>query len=300
MTGEKVAGLIVIYNPCYKNLEDLANILIKEISQVFIVNNGISDVIYQKKKKLLEEKGVKFIEMNGNAGIAKALNCGVATINSEGYAYCWLFDQDSLPERGGLGILLRIFQSQLSGSAPLAAVVPSIMDLHGKKMLPMLVGTKDGKVMEKMITLKQEVSAAITSGMLVDINVWLQTKGAKEEYFIDFVDTEWCFRAKSKGYQIICEPGTFLHHRLGDVGPEFSNFNGRAIRQRPAMRTYHFVRNGLLLSAESYVPNNWAAYVFQKIVKVCAIGIILGPNRFEQFRAIVQAIKYVIKVKLKP
>lgn len=300
MSEKKIAGLIVIFKPCYEHLKDLISTLEKQVDTIFVINNECENSVYYKEKEKYNQNIVKFIEMNGNAGIAAALNKGVAAIYEEGCNYCWFFDQDSIPTQGSAQSLLKTFFESETDRSCVAAVVPKIMDLNGNNALPMLVASSSNTVVETSITRKQEVMAAITSGMLVDVKVWQQTNGAKESYFIDFVDTEWCFRVRSQGYKIVCDPAVVLQHRLGAIGPRLLFFIRRPIKLRPAMRTYHFIRNGLLLSRESYVPDNWSSYVLMKIVKVSAVGMIFGPNRLEQCRAIVQAIKYACNAKRKP
>ena len=38
----------------------------------------------------------------------------------------------------------------------------------------------------------------------------------KESYFIDNIDLEWCFRAKSKGYELIGTDEAVLYHAIGE------------------------------------------------------------------------------------
>ena len=38
----------------------------------------------------------------------------------------------------------------------------------------------------------------------------------KESYFIDNIDLEWCFRAKSKGYELIGTDQAVLYHAIGE------------------------------------------------------------------------------------
>ena len=38
----------------------------------------------------------------------------------------------------------------------------------------------------------------------------------KESYFIDNVDLEWCFRAKSLGFDLVGTDGAVLYHAIGE------------------------------------------------------------------------------------
>ena len=298
MSRDVVAGLIVIFNPCYDKLEALIASLENEISEIVLVNNGERNLLYEQKKISLEAKGVTFVEMNGNVGVATALNVGVQRLGAAGYEYCWLFDQDSVPKMGSANTLLRNFSSQKNDDSLVAAAVPVIVDSIGQQNLPMLVEGQGRKVQEVLITKRREVAAAITSGMMVKTKIWLETGGAKERYFIDFVDTEWCFRVRSAGYKIMCDPESTLFHILGDASPQkFKHFK-RVLRQRPPMRTYHFIRNGVFLASEPYAPENWRNYVIKKILKIALVGIVFGPRRLAQCSAIITATMHILRARL--
>lgn len=297
MSRDIVAGLIVAFNPCYDKLEALIANLKNEISEIVLVNNGERNLLYEQKKVSLEAKGVTFVEMGGNAGVAAALNVGVRRLQAAGYEYCWLFDQDSIPKVGSAKILLKNFSLGNGDNSYVAAVVPVVVDLLGHQNLPMLVESNGRKVREVLITKRCEVAAAITSGMMVNTRIWLEIGGAKEQYFIDFVDTEWCFRVRFAGYKIICDPESKLCHTLGDAISQRLAYSKRILRQRPAMRTYHFIRNGILLAAEPYAPKNWRNYVAKKILKIALVGIVFGPRRIAQCSAIITAITHIVRIR---
>lgn len=297
MLEVKVAAIIILFNPVFEHLYRLIGVLEDEVDEIFVINNGERNWIYEGAKIKLEKNGIKFLEMDKNVGIATALNAGVSAAKAGGYTYCWFFDQDSLPARGSSGLLLRNFYSYHCKAGELAAVVPIVLDKNSERRLPMLVDVGEGIVGEKFLKNRSEVMAAITSGMLINTKAWVLTKGAKEPYFIDFVDTEWCFRARSQGYVILCDPEVIFEHRLGEVRPSWLSPKGRVVRQRSAIRTYYFVRNGLLLAGEEYAPKNWVFYVLKRIIKVALVGLIAGPYRFEQLKAVIEALKFVIKNK---
>ncbi len=61
-----------------------------------------------------------------------------------------------------------------------------------------------------------DVTIVITSGALTNLQVWEKLGGFRDDFFIDYVDTEYCLRAKRAGYKILVSAGAKLYHRLGD------------------------------------------------------------------------------------
>jgi rhamnosyltransferase len=46
----------------------------------------------------------------------------------------------------------------------------------------------------------------ITSGSFIPISIFNDVGFMREELFIDFVDIDWCLRARAKGYEIVSLP----------------------------------------------------------------------------------------------
>ncbi|MBE3041888.1 hypothetical protein IMZ48_04760, partial [Candidatus Bathyarchaeota archaeon] len=61
-----------------------------------------------------------------------------------------------------------------------------------------------------------DVSIVITSGSLLRASAFQALGGFREDFFIDYVDTEYCLRALSRGYRIVVACNAKLEHRLGD------------------------------------------------------------------------------------
>lgn len=58
--------------------------------------------------------------------------------------------------------------------------------------------------------------------------------------FIDYVDTEWCFRALSKGYKLYMSEKAVMRHSVGDDTINLLNFK---IPVHSGYRRYYRVRN---------------------------------------------------------
>ncbi|MAX06521.1 MAG: hypothetical protein CMQ08_00910 [Gammaproteobacteria bacterium] len=96
----------------------------------------------------------------------------------------------------------------------------------------------------------------ITSGTLL-IAKHIGTIGSmKENYFIDNIDLEWCFRAKSKGFDLIGTNEALLYHAIGERSPDPLVRAGIIAQHNPA-RTYYSSRNRVHLYGAAYSPIGW-------------------------------------------
>lgn len=292
-----VAGLIVVFNPDYAALNELIDRLRYQVAKIYIVNNGTVDTHYRKFRSGVQTAGVTFIEMGINVGVATALNKGIGAAFNAGFIACWTFDQDSLPGANDALLLYSSLRRVQHSSLKVAAIAPVVVNLNRAKPLPFLVSGGCNTVREVHIEYEQEVSAAITSGMLVSTHAWRETGGMRDNYFIDLVDTEWCFRARAQGFCIFCNPAARLQHRLGEKMHKRQCFPFRISRQRPPYRIFYMVRNTLRLGSESYAPSNWYAYSSPKLLRTCLLALLMGPNRIEQAKAILHGLICAWKVR---
>lgn len=99
------------------------------------------------------------------------------------------------------------------------------------------------------------VSHAIASGALIPAKVLHEVGLMQENLFIDWVDLEWCWRAKNRhDYQTICTGDVVIEHTMGDGSIRFL---WRKVGIRTPLRRYYMVRNAAhiaLYSRSATVP----------------------------------------------
>jgi len=92
---------------------------------------------------------------------------------------------------------------------------------------------------------KHEVMQLISSGTIINAK-YLNNIGLMEEkLFIDWVDLEWCWRARKKGYKIIGNADIIIEHRLGNFSRDIGF---REVNLRNPIRHYYITRNAFYLS----------------------------------------------------
>lgn len=240
---DSIAIIIVMFNP---KKEDIDNV--ERLSKCYtgvIVDNSPSatfqnDTIHK----------MQYIALNENVGIAKAQNIGIQkSLQNKDIEYIVFLDQDSTA----------------SDSYPLditKAYETIRLNVHKLAFLgPRLENKENGK--EYKSILHQEVEAAnsfilrneiISSGgcttreAIDDIGLNL------EKLFIDYVDFEWCWRAKSKGYVCGITSQVVIQHH---VGQQTMYIGGYTIIVSSPIRYYYQYRNFIWLLRKRYVPRIW-------------------------------------------
>ena len=98
------------------------------------------------------------------------------------------------------------------------------------------------------------VDHLIASGSVIPLKTLDAVGGMREELFIDYVDLEWCERAKSMGYQTYGVCAAKMEHALGD---DPISFMGTAYPARSPLRHYYMFRNAIWMYRQNYVRWNW-------------------------------------------
>ncbi len=246
MKLDKLAGLVVLYNPSFNFLEKIKT-YIDEVSILFIIDN--SDELNEKLiNELLKIEKIKYISNNENLGIAKALNIGAEKALEKNYDYLLTMDQDSYFEGTNLSNLIDFIKEYTSDNK--IAIFSPFHIISNKPIIP----KSDFDI----------VDIVITSGNIISLPIWKSVGGFKEELFIDDVDHDYCLRIRQLGFKIIRVNKSILIHSLGELIIIFKIFNKQLdYRKHSPMREYYKFRNTfyLIKKYNSFDPN------FIKILK---------------------------------
>jgi rhamnosyltransferase len=192
--------------------------------------------------------GVQRIALGNNLGIAAAQNIGIREALKQGADIVWLSDQDTIYPANFLVNMLIALQACNDQGTRLAALAPSYFDTHRGKVQAFVRHTPFTSFFPAQPGL-HPVSHAIASGTLIPVGA-LRTVGLMQEnLFIDWVDFEWCWRAKNLyGYLTVCTGDVVVEHMLGDG---FAQFFGRKVTSRSPLRHYYLVRNAVHIALHS-------------------------------------------------
>jgi len=235
----RLCAIVVSYFPEAGFAECLHGIQ-SQCDCVIIVDNGSTE---QSHDLLLGLRGgiVRLHEMGRNTGLGAALNQGIAQARALGYDWVILFDQDSLP----LSDMAACFSGILaSHPAPdEVAIVGSAFIDRNRQPAPKRQHPPDSAPW-------REKRRVITSGMLLSLEAFEDIGPFREEFFIDTIDHEYCYRARRKGWRILQSTAPLLAHSVGHYRPH--RFLGRVVwrSHHSALRCYFMTRNPMILARE--------------------------------------------------
>ncbi|SAK93895.1 rhamnosyltransferase [Caballeronia arationis] len=220
---------------------------------------------------------VTYVANGANLGIATALNRGIDVLLEKGCSSALLFDQDSEPSAHLLSELPRTLGEELASGARVALVGPAYEDVRLGGVTPFVrFGYWKLQRVPPVGTQPIEVDFLITSGSCINLAAWHDIGPMEDQLFIDFVDLEWCIRARSKGYAVLGAPALRLQHSLG--GQPVVVF-GRAYPSHSPLRHYYMFRNAIALIRRSYVPWSWKSTELVKFPGRLAIyGLFMRPR----------------------
>jgi len=225
---DRTAGVVVLYNPPSDVLQNVSTYL-NQVGCVFAVDNTPEPD--SKLLAALGEMGVRVLPMGGNQGIAAALNVGCRAAIEAGYDLALTLDQDSTPGPDLVEKLASCLHGPSSSDVLLVAPVWEIA----------------GGLPESTAAQCVEIDFAMTSGNLLQLDLFEVVGGFREDLFIDQVDTEFCFRGRDRGLRILQRQDAVLLHRMGQLEEKRFPFH-HYVTNYPAIRRYYMARNGLELN----------------------------------------------------
>lgn len=238
------ALVIVLYNP---NEEE--KVAIKEVANEFpgaLVDNSSSPTY---SSSVIGQ--MKYISLGHNAGIAKAQNEGIrALIKSCNIKYIVFFDQDSkIPKSYPSNIVAEFERVNAMKGGRLSCLGPKVRDKNDGEEYHSVIHKQ--QPIENDFQMKSEI---ISSGSCISVEKIKEIGLFDERLFIDFVDTEWCFRAYSKGCVCGITERVLLDH---EVGKRKLHLGNHIILISAPFRYFYQYRNLILLSVRDYVPMNF-------------------------------------------
>ena len=295
--NEKICAGIITYHSIMDELIQLVDTLYNEekIDRLYIIDNNSDN---QNNLDRLKDhfKNINIIKNSQNIGVAGAINMLCRYGKKMGYEFVLPFDQDSLPERGFTRNLVSAFRQKQKEKINIAAVGPMQVDTKSGKSQPFirfqfpLNKRLYGKKGENTIP----CDFLISSGCLLSINAIEEIGLMEESFFIDNVDLEWSFRARSKEFQIFGVKNARMRHCIGEKVYKFPLFNIWIRVHRP-IRTYYMTRNRLILYRRRYVPLAWKLNDIIRFIFKISFILTLTPRRKENFYFFCKAIKETLR-----
>jgi GT2 family glycosyltransferase len=220
MVNKSVASVTLAYNSeqfLPKHLDALLR-QSRSLDEIIVVDDASTD----GTSALLAERypQVTVLRMPENLGLGGALATGISYAALEKrHDWVWMFDHDTIPNDDALEALLGGTESlrELNGELGIVASLP-VHRATGICYPPLL--WHDGYVRPSDELLRQPTWFAdlvISSGLMVRREVVEKIGLPRADFFIDFIDFEYCLRVRSRGYKIAVVTGSQIGHEIGDA-----------------------------------------------------------------------------------
>jgi len=215
------------------------------------------------------------------------LNSGAVWARNNGFQWMISFDQDSKPMAGLVAGLWTSHERH-----PEAAVVGSHIVEEGmaSSSYRWLRQHPHWPVLFQRAACRDRdlssVTFVVSSGSLIELEVWQQLGGFDEGLFIDYVDSDYCLKALRVGRSIAVAADARLHHQLGARLPgRFFGMNLRPMHHA-AFRHYYQARNRVRIwRRHALAVPHWALFDLSFACLNAFRVIIFESSKWAKFKA---------------
>lgn len=267
----KVFSIIVAYLPDVEALFRKVEILKRCHVVPVVVNNSAHE--------LPDSLGCEVLELGDNYGIATAQNKGIKHVRALSADIIMFFDQDSTISESLVEALvqpIKLKQAQMTAPVFFDEKQGFFYKIINISRFGLVIKHKLEQLPDKFTT-----NAVISSGHTVNATVFDKVGLFADDFFIDYVDTEWCLRAAAAGfYTQICKHAVMQH----SIGDKVINLKFVKAPVHSPYRRYYRIRNAFLLLRKKHVPVGLALREAAFSVVHQLVLIVACQNKWDYFR----------------
>ena len=259
----KIDAVVVLYNPDKSVLENIKTYS-PIVNKVYAIDNSTNADEELVKLIQKEIKNLEYVSLNGNQGIAKALNVGLKKAIDDKADYCLTMDQDSKFPTDEIENIKKYLEDNREEYG--------IISLNAK-------GVDDNDDFQGI----KDVDVWITSGNFIVIENYLKTNGFKEELFIDLVDFELCEQFHNIGKKVGIIGEITINHKIGE--PSIKRLLWKKIKvdnHSPIRYYYQFRNTEYLYRRNKTFYKRWHRDGY----KVQLVQMLVGENKKERLKMI--------------
>lgn len=300
----RVHAVVVTYLPETTLLVRVLESLGEQVEHAHIVDN--SPVDDHRVEECLDGtiEHVSLYRLGSNMGVAKAINIGIEAARAAGADHVLLSDQDSIPAADMVAALMAVLEQYREAHRPAGAVGPLFTDEVTGAVLP-VQATIEGKffyghAMPGPENPVVEALSLITSGSLIPLAVIDDVGLMREDLFIDYVDIEWCHRARSRGWAMLVAWRAKMQHRMGESQLRVWYWGWRQESAYGPKRVYYRVRNFVALCGMPWIETRWKVRNAWYVAGVVYSQVVFGDARFACLRGAMRGLMDGVMGRLGP
>lgn len=297
---DTLCAVIVTFHPTLAELHAGIQAVWNQVGQVLLVDNSPTDD--NDAVTGYADLPVAKLMLGENLGVASAQNRGIEWAKEHGFSHVLLMDQDSVASDDMVEKLGQALGELTRKGIRVAAVGPALHD--GRDGTPVHFAVRRHVLMGRYFGAGDEVVEVeylISSGSLIPL-ASIATIGLLEDgLFIEYVDIEWCLRAKAKGYSCYGVCGAVLNHNMGDTAITSPWLLGRRFQIYTPFRFYYQFRNAISLCRRRYVPLYVSLHIF--VIHMCvrfALSMLILPSKMRIITMVTMGIWHGVTGKSGP
>lgn len=260
---------LTVYNPGEDDLKFLDSFC--EIIDLLIIYDNSKYPDNSLQEKIGSHKNCIFLHNGKNDGVSVALNTMADVAIANDKRKIIFFDQDS--QLSGADLVEYLDKILSYDCSDVALFSPNI-----------ICDYVDNENVYHNAPLVRESEWLITSGSCLNLSAFKSIGQFDEKLFIDLVDTDFCIRAREKGYKLLQLSKPIMRHSLGKVRSVYK----LSYYSHSPIRIYYQVRNKIYLSKKHLNYNTLGVIVsiLKGVVKIA----FLEKNKFFRFKMVFKGI----------
>ena len=286
--GARVCAVVVTYHPD-QSLPERVHRVLPQVAAAVIVDNGSTGEGLRAVRAIPQGPTLELILNGENLGIARALNIGIRHARAAGFSFALLLDQDTLVDPDMVERLAATYAS-CGDPGHVAAVGSRFRDPNGPAGDSIRLAAHESIRLAAQGADWQEVESVITSGTLLILDVHERVGPFRDDFFIDYVDTEYCLRARAAGFRIVETQRPLMSHTVG--APTAHRLFGATTwtSNHSPNRRYYIARNNTVLLREYGTsgrgPWQWKSFV--RCLRLCKRIAYFERDKLDKIGAVAQ------------
>lgn len=286
-----VCAVVVTHRPDATLLASALAAVAPQVDALVVYDNGSGADVLAALRPLVDGHGGMLLHDGGNVGLAEGFNRGIAHARAAGHGFVLLLDQDSVAAPDMVARLLAAYRRLSAAGSPVAAVGAQFVDARSGLPGPFVrIGFPFNRKIVGGPGECVDCDFLISSGCLVPMPVLDAVGDMDAGLFIDNVDLDWSFRARSAGYRLFGVCDARMRHCIGDRLLR-SRWVPTGVLVHGPVRLYYMMRNRVLLYRRAHVPRTWVA---QDVLRLCGklvrMSLLVAP-RMRNLRAMAAGLR---------
>lgn len=261
----------------------------RSLQEIVVVDNASTDSV----GTLLAERypQVTVLRMAENLGVGGGFAAGLRyAALVKRHDWIWMFDQDSVPNDDALEALLEGTDSLGTTASEVGIVAALPVHRETGICYPPLLW-RDGFVKLPPEALRQPtcfVDLVISSGCMVRRDVVEEIGLPRADFFMYFLDFEYCLRARSRGYKIAVVTRSKFAHEMGNAQKvRFAGFSGLWPGRTP-LGEYYISRNISYAAWWLYPNHSTKRFVVSHLARHAGGVLLFSPNKLACLKKMAQ------------